>query len=89
MCAKHSIAETWYELNYVAHSKNSWGSWVWVAAPERFCNLYFHLSLKTIFAELKLTNHYINIIFFFLKVDSLIINYPLPNSYTHMPCHVR
>ena len=61
MCAKHSIAETWHELNYIAHSKNR-GSWV--AAPEKFCNIYSYLSLKSAFPELKLAKYYINIIFF-------------------------
>ena len=55
MCAKHSIAETWHELNYEAH---------WVAALEKFCNFYSHLSLKTVFPELKLRNYYINLNFF-------------------------
>ena len=51
------------------------------AATRKFCNLYPHLCLETVFPALKLTQncylHY-NMTIFFLKTGSLIIDCLLP-----------
>ena len=85
-CEESKQSKTLAGKCYLLQTINIVGVGLGVCSPAtgKFCNLYRHLSLKTVFPALKLTqNCCFDYNIFFLKAGNLIINW-LPFSYARV-----